>query len=176
MRDLDALRSAHLPIHGERGRGGGVHLDKSYDMPPISFSAREALLLLVLGRFAHEMRVMPMQGTLRSAMDKVRAALPIETQKQLARLQKSVSFVGVPAHEMPEAVRDAVETAWLEGSPLAIHYRSAQGAESQRRVRIESVVLERSETLLNCTDLELQQPRQFRMHRIVRATPLDVKT
>ena len=32
-RDLDALRLAELPLHAERGRGGGYALDRHYSLP-----------------------------------------------------------------------------------------------------------------------------------------------
>jgi predicted DNA-binding transcriptional regulator YafY len=173
MRDLDALRAAHVPIASERGRGGGVHLDKSYSMPPVSFTAKEAQLLLVLGRYADEMRVVPMLETLRSALDKVRAALPPDRQRELVRLQKRLSIVGVPAHPVDAAVRRAVERAWFEERELVILYRKSELDEIERRVRIESVVLERTETLLNCIDLDLDDKRQFRLHRVIKARLAD---
>src|SRR5204863_7656141 len=58
-RDLDTLRAASLPLAAERGRGGGYALDKSYSLPPVNFTAREAALLVALGRFATEMRLLP---------------------------------------------------------------------------------------------------------------------
>src|SRR5689334_19218914 len=71
-RDLDALRSAAMPLSAERGRGGGYALDRSYSLPPVNFTAREAALLVALGRFATEMRLLPFTDTLASALDKVR--------------------------------------------------------------------------------------------------------
>ena len=61
-RDLDTLRAASLPLAAERGRGGGYALDKSYTLPPVNFTAREAALLVALGRFATEMRLLPFTG------------------------------------------------------------------------------------------------------------------
>ena len=37
------------------------------------------------------------------------------------------------------------------------------------RVRIETVLLERTTTLLNCRDLDIDEERQFQMHRIRKA-------
>ena len=45
-RDLDSLRAAALPVIGERGRGGGLALDRTYSLPPVNFSAREAAILV----------------------------------------------------------------------------------------------------------------------------------
>src|ERR1700759_3390714 len=82
-RDLDSLRAAALPIGAERGRGGGYALDRSYSLPPVNFTAREAALLVALGRYASEMRLMPFTDTLDKALDKVRGALSASAQREL---------------------------------------------------------------------------------------------
>ncbi|HEV3190649.1 MAG TPA: HTH domain-containing protein, partial [Polyangiaceae bacterium] len=51
-RDLDALREASLPLQADRGRGGGYALDRSYALPPVNFTAREAALLVAVGDWA----------------------------------------------------------------------------------------------------------------------------
>ena len=56
-RDLDALRDAALPVRADRGRGGGYALEKSYSLPPVNFTAREAALLITVGRWAGELRL-----------------------------------------------------------------------------------------------------------------------
>src|ERR1700751_5189858 len=58
-RDLDALRDASLPGQAERGPGGGSALAGAYPLPPINFTGREAAVLVVLGRFATETRLVP---------------------------------------------------------------------------------------------------------------------
>src|SRR4051812_31696876 len=74
-RDLDALQDAGLPLRADRGRGGGYALDKSYQLPPVNFNAREAALLVALARLALEQRLMPFPRAIESAIDKVRSAL-----------------------------------------------------------------------------------------------------
>src|ERR687890_1918691 len=63
-RDLDALRAASLPLGAERGRGGGYALDRSYTLPPVNFTAREAATLLLAGRWVTELRLLPFTDTL----------------------------------------------------------------------------------------------------------------
>src|SRR6185503_7805247 len=63
-RDLDALRDASLPLRADRGRGGGYALDRAYTLPPVNFTAREAALLVTLGRWATEMRLLPFSETI----------------------------------------------------------------------------------------------------------------
>lgn len=82
---------------------------------------------------------------------------------------QGLSFVGVPALPIDERVRKALEQAWFEQQPLQIRYRGANGLVSTRKVRLKSVVMERSFTMLNARDLEINVDRQFRLDRIEHA-------
>ena len=170
-RDLDGLRAAAMPVIGERGRGGGLALDKSYSLPPVNFTTREAALLVTAGRWLERTRMMPFVETLRSAIDKVQGALPAARQWEVARLVSTLTWIGVPARLASAEVRTAVEHAWVHDVPLRITYDGARGI-AERNVRIEAVLLERTMTLLNCHDFDINDKRQFRMHRIQRAKVL----
>jgi predicted DNA-binding transcriptional regulator YafY len=172
-RDLDALRAAALPLAAERGRGGGYALDRSYSLPPVNFTAREAALLVALGRFAIEMRLLPFSDTLDSALDKVRGALSTSAQRDLLVRLRELTFFGVPALPSKRGVRAAVERAWFEQQPLAITYVDGNHVESRRRIRIRGVHMDRHETRLDALDLELDEVRPFRLDRITRAEVLE---
>lgn len=167
-RDLDALRQAHFPLLAEAGPGGGYALDPGYRLPPINFTAREAALLIGAAEWLSRFRLIPFLTTLDQAIDKVRKAMPDESLRQLKPLVDSLSFVGVPSRPVAPEVRRVVESAWYEGRPLFILY---EGRErwTERRVLIRNVVLDRAEVLLNTTDLDLDEERQFCLHRIHRA-------
>jgi predicted DNA-binding transcriptional regulator YafY len=172
FRDLEALRMASLPVHGERGRGGGLALDPGYTLPPVNFTAREAAVLVAAGRFLAEMRVLPFTGTLASALDKVRAALTTSSQRALLKHLETLHFVGVPARTARPAVRKALEQAWFSGAALSIRYAGAETV-TLRRIRIDSVVMDRTETLINAFDLEKGAARQFRLDRIEHAEVIE---
>jgi predicted DNA-binding transcriptional regulator YafY len=168
-RDLDALRDAALPVRADRGRGGGYALEKSYSLPPVNFTAREAALLVTVGRWATELRLVPFAETLTSALDKVRAALSSSAQRELAELVANLQFVGVPALSAPKPIRAALEQAWFERQPVELRYRAADGRETDRTVRLVSVLMERGVTYLECDDLTREARRNFRLDRIVSA-------
>ncbi|MFO0682245.1 MAG: HTH domain-containing protein [Sandaracinus sp.] len=169
-RDLDTLRDASMPLAAERGRGGGYALDRTYSLPPVNFTVREAIVLLVLGRLATELRLLPFTKTLASALDKVRGALPPSGQRQLDARNGTLAFTGVPGHASVEAVRAAIEEAWFEGTPIELTYTRPDGyTTGQRKVRIAQVVLERSETILNTVEEGTGERRQLRLHRITAA-------
>ncbi len=167
-RDLDSLRASSLPVFGERGRGGGLVLDSSYTLPPVNFTAREAAILVAAGRWLERARLVPFVDTIRTAIDKVQGALPAARQRELSRLTGSLSWVGVPARWPKAEVRSVLEQAWLQNAPMRIVYEGARGPTT-RIVRITSVIMERTMTLLNCHDQDIDEARQFQMHKIVAA-------
>ena len=171
-RDLAALQDAGLPLRADRGRGGGYALDQSYQLPPINLTAREAALLVALGRMAISQRLVPFTETIENALDKVRAALTRSAQRELLGVLDQLQLVGVPALPTPPEVRRALEAAWFEGRPLRIIYRKASGIESPRDIRLRNLVLDRHLTLLNCVDLATGEDRQFRLDRITSAQPI----
>lgn len=168
-RDLDTLREAELPVLAEQGRGGGYALDRHYTLPPLNLTAREAAVLCALGTHALAMRLIPFPEATQRALEKVRGVLSSSAQRELLDLMKQLQFTGVPAHGASKAVTRAVEEAWFTQRALDVVYRSANGETTKRRVRIESLVMERSLTLINCVDEGLGEKRQFRLDRLEKA-------
>ena len=174
-RDLDALRVADLPVGAERGPGGGYALDRSYSLPPVNFTAREAALLVALGRYTTETRLLPFTGTLTSALEKVRGALSASAQRELLSRLDELELIGVPARPVSPAVRAAVERAWFEGSALVVTYVDRRSIESKRTVKVERVTSDRRETWLTVLDLDANASRTLRLDRIVRARVADTR-
>ncbi|MET0384678.1 MAG: WYL domain-containing protein [Polyangiales bacterium] len=168
FRDLDGLRDAEIPLNTDRGRGGGITLDRSYALPPVNFKPREAALIIAGCTWLVNMRILPFTETLNAGLDKLRSALSASAQRDLLDQLQTLSFVGVPARSASPDVLRAVEQAWFENAVLRIDY-VGHGGKSQRRVRLINVVMDRNETLLNCHDLDKNEPRQFRLDRIQRA-------
>lgn len=168
-RDLDSLRDADLPLEAERGRGGGYALERSYSLPPVNFTPREAALLIAVGRNAIDARLLPFSNTLESGLDKVRAALSVSAQRELLKRLDELAFLGVPALPIDAKVREAVERAWFEQKPLSITYVDGNHLETVRNVRIVAVLMERHETRLDAVDLKSGERRHFRLDRIARA-------
>jgi predicted DNA-binding transcriptional regulator YafY len=66
-------------------------------------------------------------------------------------------------------MRRALEEAWFADAPLRIKYNGANDTTT-RRIRVRSVVMERTETLVNALDLDKNEERQFRLDRIEHAS------
>lgn len=171
-RDLDTLRAASMPLAAERGRGGGYALDSSYSLPPVNFTAREAALLIALGRHANATRLLPFTGTLESALDKVRSALSKSAQRELLARLDELLFLGVPSLPSKKSVRKTIERAWFEQRPLRIIYVDGNFVESTRDIRIQTVVMDRHETRLDAVRLDTGERRHYRLDRIQHAEVL----
>jgi predicted DNA-binding transcriptional regulator YafY len=171
-RDLDTLRAASLPLAAERGRGGGYALDRSYSLPPVNFTAREAAVLVALGRHAIETRLLPFTDTLESALDKVRSALSTSAQRDLLARLEELTFLGVPALPAKKSVRAAVERAWFEQQPLRITYVDRNFVEKKHDVRLRSVQMDRHETRLEAVSLDGSETFRFRLDHVAHAEVL----
>ena len=171
-RDLDALADAGLPLLSERGRGGGYALDRDYSLPPVNFTAREAAVLTALGRWAEQMRFMPFVDTLRSALDKVGGALSASDQRALMKHAETLTFTGVPALPVATEVRKVIEEAWFTRRPAKITYVDRQHRETERRIEVRGILMERNETTIIAHDLDKDEGRNLRLDRITRAALL----
>lgn len=173
-RDLASLREAELPLHAERGRGGGYALDRRYTLPPVNFSPREAAVLIGAGDWLARMRVLPFARTLAGAVDKVRAALDASGQRALGSELERLDYVGVPAPPVPAEVREALEEAFFGDRTLRLRYLGRDQIETVRDVRVERIVMDRAETLLNVVQREGAgiARRQLKLHRVLAAEVL----
>ncbi|MDP9149590.1 MAG: HTH domain-containing protein [Myxococcota bacterium] len=174
-RDLDSLRAAAMPVSAERGRGGGYALDRAYSLPPVNFTPREAALLVALGRFAIDMRLLPFTDALDSALDKVRSALSVSGQRELLARLKELSFHGVPSLPSKKPVRAAIERAWFDQLALRITYVDGNFVQTTRDVRIQSVIMDRHETRIDAADCQSGERRHFRLDRIKHAEVLPAR-
>jgi predicted DNA-binding transcriptional regulator YafY len=172
-RDLDSLRDAAVPIQSERGPGGGYSLDRGYTLPPINFTPREAALLVVLGRFATETRLVPFVDALEGALSKVRGALSAGEQREVLAHAEKLAFAGIPVLPSRPAVRRAIERAWFERRAVRVLYRRADGSSGERAVHVVRVLMERTMTLLECEDVDTRESRRLRLDRIDRAVVIE---
>ena len=172
-RDLDALREASLPVQAERGRGGGIALDRAYTLPPVNLSPREAAVLVVLGAYARRLRLIPFEETLAQAIDKVRGALSSSAQRELLQHVERLEFTGVPSPPVEPSVRKAIEQAWFEQCALEVTYVSGNFVEKYGTIVIERVLFERNATMVYGRDVNTQEIRPYRLDRFTKAVCVD---
>src|SRR3954469_10782685 len=67
-RDIEALSALGVPVYAERGRGGGIRLLEGYFLPPVSFTQREALSLLLGVTLLGSLRGRPFAAEMETAV------------------------------------------------------------------------------------------------------------
>lgn len=96
-RDIQALNEVGVPIMAMPGEG--YRLMEGYYLPPITFAPAEARAIhLAMSMFSSLIREGPTQAAAATALDKIRAALPEATLKQLESLQAVIHFYAFPRH------------------------------------------------------------------------------
>lgn len=172
-RDLDALGDAGLPLLSERGRGGGYALERGYTLPPVNFTPREAAVLVALGRWATELRVIPFVETLATALDKVRGALSASAQRELVQRADAMQFIGVPTLPVDREVRAAIEAAWLDATPVRIRGQGRDGQDFDEVVHVHGLLVERQVVRVLVMRNGETEARALRLDRIAWAEVID---
>lgn len=107
-RDIAALGEAGVPISGEAGVG--YSLLKGYQLPPVMFTAEEAVSLFVGGELVKQFTDASLQAPMASALDKLRAVLPRDRQDHVERLVSRTLVYGQTARQ---SAPEAAAQRWL---------------------------------------------------------------
>ena len=171
-RDIAALGEAGVPISGEAGVG--YSLLKGYQLPPVMFTAEEAVSLFVGGELVKQFTDASLQAPMASALDKLRAVLPRDRQDHVERLvARTVVYGQASRRTAPEAVEQRwllpVQQGVVLRRLLRMTYRGRERLEeTQRDVEPLGVVFYGGTWYLVAWCRLRQDYRHFRIDRIRR--------
>lgn len=142
-RDVAALSEAGVPIAGEAGVG--YTLMKGYHLPPVMFTAEEASSLFVGGELVKGFTDPSLHAPMTTALDKLRAVLPRDSQDHVDRLVRGTVVMGrgFGPNQDPAAqpMLLPVQQGVVQRRVLRMTYRgSARDAETERDVEPLGVV------------------------------------
>ncbi len=134
-RDVSALSEAGVPVVGEAGVG--YSLVKGYHLPPVMFTAEEAMALFIGGEMVKQFADASMTGPMDSALLKIRSVLPRERQDDLDRLTHATAIYGSP--RLPSGLDQRtllpIQQAIVSRRVLRMTYRArASAADTVREV------------------------------------------
>ncbi len=89
-RDIAALSEAGVPVIAEAGVG--YSLMRGYHVPPVMFTPDEAAALATAGVLTRQMTDDSIDGSMQSALLKIRAVLPAKQQLHLERVESSTQL------------------------------------------------------------------------------------
>ncbi|TDO51139.1 putative DNA-binding transcriptional regulator YafY [Kribbella sp. VKM Ac-2571] len=165
-RDLSALGQAGVPLATKQGRTGGYSVDRSMSLPPLNFTAREAMAVAVaLSRGNHVL----FARDARTALQKIVAAMP---QRDLDEARTAAAKVRLLVRPVPDPDGEIAERIWRavrDNHVLRIEYTDVGGVGTEREVEPQHVVVGPNGSYLTAWCHLRQEDRVFRMDRITRA-------
>lgn len=176
-RDLALMREQGLPIDADRGRGGGVRLDRHWGVGRLNLHYDEALDLLISIAVAEKMDSPLFLARLGAVRRQLVASFSPEKRHRVEQLTARI-LIGQTAspmvqsgHARPaERVVHSLHRAFLEQRQLEIRYRREDGTERARVIEPHYLLLTYPAWYVVAFDHLRAAPRLFRADRILAAT------
>jgi predicted DNA-binding transcriptional regulator YafY len=165
-RYIGILREAGIPVDAERGPYGGYRLGRGVRLPPLVFSASEALGLVMAVLDGHHDAGDP-TDPVGSALGKIMRGLPEPVAAQAEAVRRATA----PAPDRAAARPDPGFTATLVDAcanrrTVRIGYRSEAGSEWAADVDPWAVVVRHGRWYLLCRSHRADATRAYRIDRI----------
>ena len=126
-----------VPVEVQRGRDGGYALRPGYKLPPMMFSADEALALAVGLRAAGELGLSGITPAIASTQAKLERVMPVGVRRRLKDIDQTVSLDLVrPFAAGTTAALLGLSAAARARQRVRLHYRGADDLESEREVDV----------------------------------------
>jgi len=165
-RYVGILREAGIPVESVRGCHGGYRVGRSLRLPPLMFTAAEALGLVMAVLDGHHDASDP-AGPVGSALGKIVRALP----EPVAAQAEAVRQTTAPAPDRAAARPDAATTTALVQAcsnhrRVRLGYRSEAGSERVIEADPWAVVVRHGRWYLLCWSHTTQARRVYRIDRV----------
>jgi predicted DNA-binding transcriptional regulator YafY len=175
-RDLLLMREQGLPIDADRGRGGGVRLDRNWGVGRINLTYPEAVDLLISIAVAEQMNSPMFLASLGSVRRQLVASFSPDKRNKVERLKSRIligvtasTFVQANVESPPIRVVQTLHQAFMDQITLAIRYRDETGVISERRIDPHYLLLNYPIWYVIAFDHLRNAPRTFRCDRILTA-------
>lgn len=172
-RYVGILREAGIPVESVRGPYGGYRIGRGLRLPPLTFSATEALGLVMAVLDGHH-AAGDRNDLVGAALGKIIRALPqgVAAQAEAVRRSAAAAPDRGAARPHPDTVT-ALVRARSERRQVRIAYRSEAGTEWDAEVEPWAVVVRHGRWYLLCLALRPQARRAYRIDRIRSVQPLE---
>ena len=173
-RHVATLRAAGVPVESTSGPYGGYRLGRALRLPPLVFTASEALGLVMAVLDGHHAAANP-DDPVGSALGKLIRSLPEKVAGPAASMRRhALSAPDRRAARPDPAVTSALVDAVAARHSVRIASRSESGRDWQTDVDPWAVVVRHGRWYLLCFAHHVGEPRAYRIDRIQRVEPLDV--
>lgn len=175
-RDLQLMRDQGLPIDADRGRGGGVRLDRNWGVGRLNLSYAEVVDLFISISVAEQMNSPLFLASLGSIRRQLVASFAPEKRRRVEELNSRI-LVGTTAStavqgtiEKPAArIAQRLHQCFLSQSAMTIRYRDEAGRTTNREIEPHYLLLNYPVWYVLAFDRMRGAPRTFRCDRIAEA-------
>ncbi|HZB51006.1 MAG TPA: WYL domain-containing protein, partial [Mycobacteriales bacterium] len=167
------LREAGIPVESARGPYGGYRLGRGLRLPPLTFTAAEALSLVMAVLDGHHHAGDPADPA-GSALGKIVRALPEPVAAQAEAVRRTAAAAPDRGAARPDpGTTAALVQACASGRRVCFGYRSEAGSEWEAEVDPWAVVVRHGRWYLLCRDHRAGARRAYRVDRVRAVQPLD---
>ncbi len=171
-RYVGILREAGIPIDSVRGPYGGYRVGRGLRLPPLTFSAAEALGLVMAVLDGHHEASDP-TDPVGSALGKIIRALPESVAAQAEAVRRTAAPAPDRAAARPDpGTTTALVQACSDRRPVRISYRSETGTGWEGDVDPWVVVVRHGRWYLLCRSHRADAVRAYRVDRVGSVTEL----
>ena len=165
-RYVGILREAGIPVESVRGCHGGYRVGRSLRLPPLMFTAAEALGLVMAVLDGHHDASDP-AGPVGSALGKIVRALPEPVAAQAEAVRQTTAPAPDRAAARPDpATTTALVQACSNHRRVRLGYRSEAGSERVIEADPWAVVVRYGRWYLLCWSHTAQARRVYRINRV----------
>lgn len=135
-RYIAQLQALGIPVHSQRGCDGGYGLRPGYKLPPMTFSADEALALAIGLRAARELGLQGALPAIASTQAKLDRVMPDAQRQRIQAVNASVALdIGRNGtHGSAGNELLTLSAAAAASQRVALHYRDRDGRSSEREL------------------------------------------
>lgn len=176
-RDLALMRDQGMQIDADRGRGGGVRLDRNWGVGRMNLSYAEAIDLLISIAVAEQMNSPMFLANLGSVRRQLVASFSPDKRNKVNRLKSRIligvtasTYVQASAGAPPKRVVQALHQAFVDQKVLEIKYQREDGVMSKRRIEPQYLLLKYPIWYVVAIDHLRKEPRTFRCDRMLEAS------
>lgn len=175
-RDLALLREQGLPIEADRGRGGGVRLDRRWGVGRLNLAYAEAVDLLIGIEVAQQLGSPIFLASLDGVRRQLIASFSPEKRERVEALKSRIvvgvtasTFVQASASAPPDLVIKTLHQAFIDKEALDIRYQREDLALTERRIEPHYLLLKYPVWYVLAFDHLRGETRTFRCDRIQEA-------
>ena len=167
-RYISMLEELGVPIIAERGRYGAYQLGAGFKLPPMMFTNDEALALALGLLTSQQFGLVEAGQAAQSARAKLERVMPIELKGRMRALSETIRFdLGTVPQAYSGQVMLTLSSAAQSQQRVHMHYRSGQGAETERDFEPYGLAHYRDRWYVVGRDELRDDLRSFRLDRIL---------